>query len=257
MKFDYNKIQNMTEFELTELYMSIHKHRLQTPVTYIKWETARHHFNPKSMGGNDSKENYIRITNEEHFICHYILHKIHGGKMTSAFAFLAHGFFTTESIIDDCLHNISLLFQAEDKAIRKNASERVSGKNNNSYGKFGKDHPTSSFDKSGVNNPNYGKIASKLCKKRTSETNSNHVIVKNILTNEIYKVDTDTFNSDINLVGATHGTKVPQIKNTVSCLDLDTGLSTRVDSNIFYDSPNLVAHCSKLAKQYKKAQNEI
>lgn len=36
----------------------------------------KHHINPKSLGGNNSKENIVQLTAREHFICHMLLVKM-------------------------------------------------------------------------------------------------------------------------------------------------------------------------------------
>lgn len=38
--------------------------------------TERHHIIPKSLGGNNSKNNLIKLTAREHFICHWLLTKM-------------------------------------------------------------------------------------------------------------------------------------------------------------------------------------
>ena len=49
----------------------------------------RHHITPKSFGGNDSKDNLVKLTAREHFICHLLLTKMTTGsnrhKMLHAF----------------------------------------------------------------------------------------------------------------------------------------------------------------------------
>ena len=49
----------------------------------------RHHIIPKSFGGNDTKDNLVKLTAREHFICHLLLTKITTGsnrhKMLHAF----------------------------------------------------------------------------------------------------------------------------------------------------------------------------
>lgn len=51
--------------------------------------TEVHHIIPRSMGGNDSEENLVKLTAREHFICHALLTKIvppdHKKKMNYAF----------------------------------------------------------------------------------------------------------------------------------------------------------------------------
>lgn len=44
----------------------------------------RHHIIPRSLGGNNSKENIVRLTAKEHLVCHICLARIYGGKMWAA-----------------------------------------------------------------------------------------------------------------------------------------------------------------------------
>lgn len=39
--------------------------------------TEKHHIIPRSLGGDDSKENIVELTAREHFICHYLLAKMY------------------------------------------------------------------------------------------------------------------------------------------------------------------------------------
>ena len=41
--------------------------------------TEKHHIIPKSLGGNNSKENLVKLTAREHFICHWLLTKMTRG----------------------------------------------------------------------------------------------------------------------------------------------------------------------------------
>ena len=52
----------------------INKRKLEdTPSGY----TEVHHILPRSLGGGDDKENLVRLTAREHFICHYLLTKMY------------------------------------------------------------------------------------------------------------------------------------------------------------------------------------
>ncbi len=42
--------------------------------------TESHHIQPKSLGGSDTPENLVDLTAREHFICHWMLTKIHTGQ---------------------------------------------------------------------------------------------------------------------------------------------------------------------------------
>lgn len=51
----------------------------------------RHHILPRAMGGDNSRENLIRLTAEDHFFAHLCLAKIHGGKLWAPIAFMVGG----------------------------------------------------------------------------------------------------------------------------------------------------------------------
>jgi hypothetical protein len=40
----------------------------------------RHHIQPRSLGGTDNKDNLVDLTAREHFICHWLLTKMHIGE---------------------------------------------------------------------------------------------------------------------------------------------------------------------------------
>ena len=42
--------------------------------------SEEHHIIPKSLGGNNSKENIVKLTAREHFVCHWLLWKFSKGK---------------------------------------------------------------------------------------------------------------------------------------------------------------------------------
>ncbi|MEI6051267.1 MAG: NUMOD3 domain-containing DNA-binding protein [Opitutaceae bacterium] len=42
--------------------------------------TEKHHIIPRSLGGDDSSANLVNLTAREHFICHWLLTKIHIGE---------------------------------------------------------------------------------------------------------------------------------------------------------------------------------
>jgi hypothetical protein len=47
----------------------------------------KHHIIPKSLGGNNSKENIVKLTAREHFICHLLLPKMLEGKQKQSMCF--------------------------------------------------------------------------------------------------------------------------------------------------------------------------
>ena len=60
-------------------FIQSRKLRIISKNTYLE----KHHILPKSLGGNDEKDNLILLTAREHYISHMILHKAYKGKMTN------------------------------------------------------------------------------------------------------------------------------------------------------------------------------
>lgn len=46
-----------------------------------------HHIIPRCMGGEDTSENLVKLTAREHFLCHWLLVRIHTGNKKIAHAF--------------------------------------------------------------------------------------------------------------------------------------------------------------------------
>jgi hypothetical protein len=46
----------------------------------IEGYTERHHIHPRSLGGTNDKDNLVNLTAREHFICHWLLTKMHTGE---------------------------------------------------------------------------------------------------------------------------------------------------------------------------------
>ena len=66
------------ENKYSKIYFSIisnAKSRTILPETY----TEKHHIIPKSLGGNNSKDNLAVLTAREHFICHLLLPRMTSG----------------------------------------------------------------------------------------------------------------------------------------------------------------------------------
>lgn len=54
-----------------------------------------HHIIPASMGGTDDGSNIAIVTPREHFLIHWMLHRIYGGTMTVAFRMMIDGKYTS------------------------------------------------------------------------------------------------------------------------------------------------------------------
>jgi len=57
------------------IYNQLIEHRRTRPITEGYYET--HHIVPKCMGGDNSKDNTIRLTAREHYLAHRLLYYIH------------------------------------------------------------------------------------------------------------------------------------------------------------------------------------
>ena len=63
----------------TRVYYDI-VNRAKLRVLSVDTYTEKHHIIPRSIGGNNSKENIVTLTAREHFICHWLLPKMTDGK---------------------------------------------------------------------------------------------------------------------------------------------------------------------------------
>lgn len=59
-------------------------------IVLLESYTEKHHIMPRSMGGDDTPGNLIRLTPEDHFFAHLLLAKIHGGKLWYALMAMCH-----------------------------------------------------------------------------------------------------------------------------------------------------------------------
>lgn len=53
--------------------------------------TERHHIQPRGLGGSDHKDNLVALTAREHFICHWLLTKMHTGEAKSKMIYALNG----------------------------------------------------------------------------------------------------------------------------------------------------------------------
>lgn len=68
-----------------KIYNQIIENRLTNPHNGY---TEKHHIVPVSLGGSNSKDNLVRLTAREHFICHWILVKMYKGNKHSYYKML-------------------------------------------------------------------------------------------------------------------------------------------------------------------------
>jgi len=80
----------------TKFYYSIISNA-QSRVLSKEVYTERHHIIPKSLGGSNSKNNLVKLTAREHFICHLLLTKMTKGENKMKMAKAAFMFATTSN----------------------------------------------------------------------------------------------------------------------------------------------------------------
>lgn len=96
--------------------------------------TEKHHIIPRSLGGDNSKENIIRIRTRKHFLCHYLLckmvkkHSSHWYSMVKAFSLMK-----ANPNKNYNRYNNSKLYEYAKNNMSKCMSKLQKGSNNSSY----------------------------------------------------------------------------------------------------------------------------
>jgi hypothetical protein len=67
--------------DYTTIYNNLINKRKKIPIT--EGYKENHHILPKSLGGDNSKENLVALTGREHWVAHLLLHKIHRCSQTA------------------------------------------------------------------------------------------------------------------------------------------------------------------------------
>lgn len=127
----------------------------------------KHHIVPKSMGGDDSKENLVILTAREHFLAHWLLKKIYNNKET-IYAFHA----MTKPVGNNRQRYTSHSFKYAREAMAKWMKENRAGEKHPLFGKKGKENPN--FGSKRTNETR--KKQSDAAKKRTSNANSLKIV---------------------------------------------------------------------------------
>lgn len=147
---DYQRIYN----ELIEA-------RRSTPVP--EGYTEQHHIIPRAFQGTNDADNLIALTPEDHFMCHRLLAKIHGGPMNIAI-------WRMSQVNGDSARGVYISPRVYAEA-RKNFVRAISGSNSPMYGK-----PKSEETKQKLREANLGKIMSDdtRAKMSAAQRGSNH-----------------------------------------------------------------------------------
>jgi len=61
--------------------------QLRPDIAFLNGYIERHHIKPRCLGGNNKKENLVKLTAREHFIAHWLLYRIYPENNKLALAF--------------------------------------------------------------------------------------------------------------------------------------------------------------------------
>lgn len=128
------------------IYESIISSRKENKPTGV---VERHHIVPRCLGGDDSTENVIAVTPREHYVCHYLLAKMHGGSLWAAYYLMSHP---------------------------KTNSGREIFVTSKMYETARKNYISYLKTKTGEKNPNFGNVYSKQAREKISRSRKKYVL---------------------------------------------------------------------------------
>lgn len=116
-----------------KIYKQIINFRKENPLDKDQYG-ENHHIIPRSLGGSDDKENLIRLTAREHFICHMLLAEMYP-KETFEWYKMNHAFMQMKAENPDQIRYInSRYYELKRKDFGKTMSFNQTGSKNSNYG---------------------------------------------------------------------------------------------------------------------------
>jgi len=178
----------------------IEKRKLNIPKGYVE----KHHILPKCAGGLNNIENLVKLTAREHYLAHWLLHKIYPDNLglICAIQFMVNGH------QKEHLNISSREFERIKIKRSELLSKRMSGENHPRYGKKNSDY-TNLKIKEGRKNyfENGGREINSKLRKKYFENIENLKRNRNQKTNKIFTIDNNLFNS---LGDAVRRLKIPK-----------------------------------------------
>lgn len=168
-------------------YKNLYENIINTAKTrnFVFEYGEKHHIIPRCLGGDNKKQNIVKLTAKEHFICHYLLVKIYPNNEKIFYAFWGMCNQKNKKVKRDYKISSRLYEKA-----RKQFSEKFSGENHPNFGKTPSQEARrkASEKLKGENNPNFGKsINAKWY--LLLDVNNSELVIKNI-----YKFKNDNTN---------------------------------------------------------------
>jgi len=112
---------------LIEEYQALNLNREDNPDLTLE----NHNITPTSLGGNNESSNLVMLPARIHYEAHYLLAKIHGGKMAIAFWFMSHKNTNSAKGVE-----VTAIEYEDAKSI---FVKSISGENSRLFGKVGAD----------------------------------------------------------------------------------------------------------------------
>lgn len=116
----------------TTWYYNIIENRKQNPAAGY---TERHHIIPKSLGGDNKKENIVTLTAKEHFICHLLLVKMTTDKEKAKMSYALRCLANQENHLQERYKITSRMYNVVKSLTREAIGSIMKGKDNPFYGK--------------------------------------------------------------------------------------------------------------------------
>lgn len=196
-----------------KLYDSIiEKRKIDVPTGY----TEEHHIIPRSLGGTDDKDNLVKLTAKEHFICHLLLTKMYK-KESLEYYKMCHAFMLMMIQSDNQQRYIT---GRKYEKLKMTFSERMS------------------FLQSGINNSQYGTMwiynpTIKQCKKVKKDS---------ILENGWFKGKVSNWNTHFSL-------RRCKVCDTIGCLSRNSIFCSIECKNIIKVSPKTIINTNKISNE--------
>lgn len=151
------------ENKYTKWYNNIVSNAASRTLTNVYTET--HHIIPRSMGGNNTEENLVRLTAREHFLCHYLLTKMTSGQSYYKMCFAFNSFRRSSSNQERTLTGRQ--YETIRRIVSKGRSEFLKG---NTYNLGKKRAPLSNETKQKISEAKKGKKMSEEHRLKISNT---------------------------------------------------------------------------------------
>jgi len=224
-----------------KVYDNIIENRLSNPLSETEYG-EKHHIIPRSLGGSNGKDNLVRLSAREHFICHALLAEMYEYesvewiKMNRAFMMMKGS-----RVYQNRYFN-SRLYELKRKDFSKVQSLSQSGSGNSQYGKPKSEEVRNKISKSLIKDEDglpWRKARSKRRKEINMQFIYNGIYIRKQVRNNIFRLFGIDSNKDIDSV-------ISELRSFLHRLYVDELLSTVELGNRFGCSDVTILNYLKL-----------